>query len=531
MADPSEESNGVSKVPESRGSYHGGSRVDAFGNPEHIYGSQNPYFTGQGAPASAGSGPTDGDKNLLSSQPSGEQIKRPKPQNFYYSYQDAKKGQRKNYLFIIIGILLTLTIILSPVGLMLIFVGCMGMRNTNEYLRSLIESGRAPAHAVKKYRKKQNRTTGQKILRMLLWLGAAFVVMLIALGLLFACLFVSYLADLRHPAASPAAHTMPYGMISASKMGKHSTEIVLNPAGTIAYVPDNWNCSISVIDTGTNNVTAKIPVGSEINDIVLSPDGTKAYVTEWADEKVAVLDLTTNTVESTINYASPGAFDPDTGCYAIALSPDGKKAYLTQPFTGKVIVADTRSFAGLAEIDVGSVPAGIALSPDGKKAYVANCLGHTVSVIDTGSNTVTATLQLAFVPDGPMRPRFIDYSPHGIAVSQDGREVYVTNPLDNWINVLDAGSNTRKTTIDVGSHPWGLAMSPDGKKMYVTNRYGIYANVIDLGTNTAYAWMSIASSYGVAVSPDSARVYVTDYDAMGNSNLSVFDASKFNLKP
>ena len=47
-----------------------------------------------------------------------------------------------------------------------------------------------------------------------------------------------------------------------------------------------------------------------------------------------------------------------------------------------------------ARIPVGSAPKGLALSPDGKRLYVANRTDDTISVIDTASRRVTATLSL-----------------------------------------------------------------------------------------------------------------------------------------
>ena len=44
-------------------------------------------------------------------------------------------------------------------------------------------------------------------------------------------------------------------------------------------------------------------------------------------------------------------------------------------------------------VDVGNYPYGVAVSPDGKKVYVTNYVNsNTVSVIDTATNTVTATV-------------------------------------------------------------------------------------------------------------------------------------------
>ena len=56
--------------------------------------------------------------------------------------------------------------------------------------------------------------------------------------------------------------------------------------------------------------------------------------------------------------------------------------------------------------------------------------GNTVSVIDTATNTVTATVN-------------VGRSPAGVAVTPDGRKVYVANRLDaGTVSVIDTATNT-----------------------------------------------------------------------------------------
>ena len=49
---------------------------------------------------------------------------------------------------------------------------------------------------------------------------------------------------------------------------------------------------------------------------------------------------------------------------------------------------------------VGEWPLGIAVTPDGKKVYVTNAESDNVSVIDTATNTVTATVNAGIYPTG-----------------------------------------------------------------------------------------------------------------------------------
>ena len=90
-----------------------------------------------------------------------------------------------------------------------------------------------------------------------------------------------------------------------------------------------------------------------------------------------------------------------------------------------------------------------------EKAYVTksgsyNDPGNTVSVIDTVNNTVTA-----IVPVG--------IAPLGVAVTPDGKKVYVTNPKSDNVSVIDTATNKVTATVNSGytiSYPTKVAIGP-----------------------------------------------------------------------
>ena len=61
-------------------------------------------------------------------------------------------------------------------------------------------------------------------------------------------------------------------------------------------------------------------------------------------------------------------------------------------------MTDTNKNIVTATIPVGAGPQGVAVSPDGRSVYVTNIVFDTVSVIDTVSNTVTATIPVGLGP-------------------------------------------------------------------------------------------------------------------------------------
>ena len=103
--------------------------------------------------------------------------------------------------------------------------------------------------------------------------------------------------------------------------------------------------------------------------------------------------------------------------WCVAITPDDEKAYVTNMASGTVSVISTFSRQVIDTIKVGTEPFGCAITPDGKDLYVANQSSGTVSVINTRRDKVTETIE------------DVGVKPHGIAISANGKRVFVTQFL------------------------------------------------------------------------------------------------------
>jgi YVTN family beta-propeller protein len=70
---------------------------------------------------------------------------------------------------------------------------------------------------------------------------------------------------------------------------------------------------VAVIDTRTNAITAKIPVGERPWGIALTPDGKKIYTANGVSNDVFVLDAATLKVVATIPAGQ--------GAWGVAIGP------------------------------------------------------------------------------------------------------------------------------------------------------------------------------------------------------------------
>ncbi|NMM88267.1 hypothetical protein B2J88_28615 [Rhodococcus sp. SRB_17] len=101
--------------------------------------------------------------------------------------------------------------------------------------------------------------------------------------------------------------------------------------------------------------------------------------------------------------------------------------------------------------------------------------------------------------------------PYGVAVSPDGKRVYVTTLFSGTVEVIDTATNSVVTSVRVGGITTGVSVTPDGKYLYIGESHGhIYA------MNTAtYALTTVMASANypgkdVAVTPDGRYLYALD---------------------
>ena len=83
-------------------------------------------------------------------------------------------------------------------------------------------------------------------------------------------------------------------------------------------------------------------------------------------------------------------------------------------------------------------------------AYISNQLGDSVSIIDTATAKVVDTVKVAG-------------KPAGVAISPDGKKVYISTPEAHGFSVIDADKRAVIKTVKLGEGALGIAASPDGQ--------------------------------------------------------------------
>jgi YVTN family beta-propeller protein len=151
-------------------------------------------------------------------------------------------------------------------------------------------------------------------------------------------------------------------------------------------------------------------------------------------------------------------FTSSTRSSPIAITSDDSFVWSVNPDNDSVSVFDVRNDANqkLAEIGVGKEPWCVAITSDDRTVYVTNMESGTVSVINARQMRVTKTIE-------------VGAEPFGCALTPDDQTLFVANQSSNTVSVIDTkGDEVEDTIRNVGEKPHGIAISEDGKNVFVT---------------------------------------------------------------
>ncbi|MFZ3265649.1 MAG: cytochrome D1 domain-containing protein, partial [Terriglobales bacterium] len=163
-------------------------------------------------------------------------------------------------------------------------------------------------------------------------------------------------------------------------------------------------------------------------------------------------------------------------------------------------------------------PIEMALSSNGRLLYVVCQDSDELRVVDLQSAKVVATVPVGHVP-------------RGIALSPDGRRIYITNAWSDTVSVIDARALKVVQTLPTGLEPTGVVADRGGRTLYVANRLSSDISVIDLPSSHEIKRLLAGrgASY-LALSPDGKFIYATHiypnpgaFRSQPNSEITVID--------
>ena len=271
-----------------------------------------------------------------------------------------------------------------------------------------------------------------------------------------------------------------------------------------------------------------IPVGNMPLAAIPSPDGRHVVLalSGWRQQGIDVVSRTTGAVVQHVEQ--PGAFiglawgNDGRSLYVAGGSADAVYRYTWQPGSDRpATLTDSIALGHGASGEPGTrYPAGIAMSRDGRTLYVAENLSDSLAVLDVGTGRVTQRLAAG---------RF----PYAVVSSADGR-VYASAWGGSTVTVYTAGADgrlTRDGVVDVGRHPSALLLNGDGSRLFAASASTDRIAVVDTRRRALVGWLldpppddvkEGSTPNALALSADGTRLYAAEAD---NNAVAVFDLS------
>jgi DNA-binding beta-propeller fold protein YncE len=266
-----------------------------------------------------------------------------------------------------------------------------------------------------------------------------------------------------------------FKQLKTLKVGSHPHGQASPASQDKLYVAAEVGGTVTLIDTVRDEVikTFDVGFGVEPQNGAITPDGRFLYQPSYA----GYWQVFDTQKEEVIEYIHTLGIGHNT-----VMAPDGRFAYLlpivggpghfARPSLGlarthpkEVTVVDARAHKVVGTIPVGAGPRPGTISPDGKRLYmnVDDLLGFLV--IDTAARKVISKATFTLTPD----EQAVRSRSHGIAVANDGKEVWSNDVVHNLTFAFDVTVNPPKqiARFAVGRQPYWIVPSKDGKTIYV----------------------------------------------------------------
>ncbi len=296
---------------------------------------------------------------------------------------------------------------------------------------------------------------------------------------------------------------LPSGSVTDTlKTGSGPAGLALSADGKVLYAVNSFSSDVSVIDLSSKEEINRITAGNNPTGIKLSPNGKFLFVTSrravivpYGEPLVSELTVINDSSRRISEYKNiESAYLMEN----IAFTPNGDLGFVTlirpKNYVPSIQVEQgwmmTHGFGVIEPGKDGKVtellidepdsyysdPFGIAITPDGKKAFISSSGADYISVVAIDSvRTLLANsspeIRKLYSNNLGLSSRYIikrihtGANPKGIALSPDGKLLYVAEMLDDKIGVINTETLEKVSSIDLGG-PSRITVARQGRRLF-----------------------------------------------------------------
>jgi YVTN family beta-propeller protein len=297
-------------------------------------------------------------------------------------------------------------------------------------------------------------------------------------------------------------------------VGVAANVLVAAQATPMLYVTNSGGNDVNVISLKTMKRVDDIVVGQKPHGVCAPADGRVLFITIMSTSEMKVVDTATNKVTQTIALLShPTGAEPNQ----CASTPDGRYVAVPMRFYGKeqsklgdvdvismpegkivkvlslrfphncfeggsnqFLYCETRATGAVyrlnlhtmsfdKEIPTGPDPRPFAIAPNKETLYTALGGFHGFAIVNIENKNIQR-VPLAGPPEPAVCQKYEPNTPtHGVALSPDGRDLWVTSMADASVYVYDLARKQWSGPIHTGDCPNWISIAPGGKYVTVSN--------------------------------------------------------------
>jgi YVTN family beta-propeller protein len=282
--------------------------------------------------------------------------------------------------------------------------------------------------------------------------------------------------------STPTPGTIPPPLIgndlyAADRPGHLSPEA--SHATSLVYVPDSTDATVHVIDPRTFRVIRVMKVGRLPQHVTPSYDLKTLWVDNDQGNTLTPIDPRTGTFGTPVPVADPyNLYFTADGRHAVVVAERLRRLDFRDPHTMKLQHSLHVPCKGIDHAD---------FSADGTHALFSCEFSGQMVWVDMMRQRVERTITLP--REGSQRPK-----PQDVKTSPDGRLFYVADENSNGVYLIDARTLAVVRFLPTGLGAHGLYVSRDSKDLYITNRKGASISVLSFATRSIRAIWPISNS-------------------------------------
>jgi YVTN family beta-propeller protein len=283
------------------------------------------------------------------------------------------------------------------------------------------------------------------------------------------------------------------------------------------YVGNSRGDDISMIDMTSLKVSGVIKAAERVHGVCVQADGRRIFATAETDDTLRIIDTSTQQTIGTVQLAgrpNQCAATPD-GKYVAVPIRDGDSVdivdvaqqqivkvlpikephnalntgsnryiYVSSMGAHEVDVIDLEKMELSAHIPAGGRPRPYVVSSDGKTMYVAVADLHGFVIVDIPEKKVVERVE---IPAQHATLRKLEYETpdtltHGLALTPDGSELWVSSLLDDSMYIYDVKAKKVTGRVSTGTGPNWIVFTPDGRYACISNTDTDDVSVIEVKT-------------------------------------------------